>query len=1500
MPIRIGVQVDAGNKLEKIAKDLKGIGTSLEKTGTSSKKAAAGVKAAGQALGGFAQQVKGAQGAAEKLYQAYQKISGIKTPPLFGPGSDPSKSARKALKEIQTLSTGLKTSRKEFYDFAEGATKAGGAVELVASKMYKAQTAAFAQAHATKLLTQSEAQYEAALGKTTALGEKGYRDSLKRAEGATREAAAKERMINMEQRLNTVRANAKLNVWEKKRNLELKITEKQLAATTAAEEKLKTVRATQAAGATKAGLASSWSAEDAAARKQVAGLSAAQVALLQKEGRLLQENTKNIKGNTKAYSNMGSAMRGLSGAFGTLWMSYGNMLPLMAAFAAATSLKQVVQFGAELEYTATYVNALGDATSDAYLSVEQLQTAMVSFEGLRAGPTELALGMKEFAKAGEEAGDSLKHVEEMSKFATIAELQLKDAITLVIGQSRAFDQSFSDSANMIAAAAMSSATTIEQMGTALSYTTELASVSGIAFDEVATAMAMLANAGIRGSKAGTAIRTSIIKMQAPAAAFKKRLDELGVSWSAFSEGGKITNLKSMFTELSRITQALPDEQRIALLKELFGLRAMRGGATILKNIGTSWDDLNQKIRESGEGTTFVSEKYKAMTDTLVGQTEILKVNFEELALSLDTSGFLKGIVTDVGNTIADLTKIIEEVKKIGPNIAKTRVGDKPLVSEKAMEGLNKVGDIAKRAFLPIESLKDGFRLLGTGVEKTNEALKLFRELQIEKTGIALIAEGKAEGFIGEADIAGLKAAEEALVGSTIAIKNNVTLLKEARLEQIDAINKLVDAKIKAIHNLKRADEALIEIYEAKLVKAGKPTADYEFRISLVGMSELEKKLATVKHKIESEAIKQGIEFADLDPNIQAWVKREQELIKNEIAQKKLNETTKIFESLQKDLDFVIKTEGMDAVEKKIYEIVERAEEYRKTLDWTNRQVNDFIAGQQQLAEALKNSKAETEAAKDALSKYKDAIKKISKFQEDAFDKFGDYEDQEVEIEFQIKAGDTSEADALLLRYKQMFEATRGGKVAGSDKQLAAIAKQYQEIDTERERMQKLQIARAREFEGLAALAAQKGTEGYKEQVHWLEKARAIYEGMDTSVDKVTKKQVANAKKQWEYQQKITGGGKRAWGTAKKSYDEAYAAYVRLYKAEKAGEADPKAKGTALQKQLEALKQNTAAQKTASQEHLKNLNTEKDKLKEIAGGYNENGEAIAKVVAESKVILNDFHTAWIQDIGTITEAYGKVSLTRPAEGGYETTVAEMGPDKTAAEQLNLGKLAVIEEKKLKAAKEQTQKVAKESNVEINNAVQAASEQVSTSAEAAANIVSENESITAAVAGAAELIIEIGSEWAEVESKILAVVTSVEAVEESIEGNRQTVLSATTDWISNNNKVIETYNGITAAADAAARAARSAAAASSSGGSNARAFGGPVTSGDTYLVGEKGPELFTPQKSGYIVPNNKLTANGDTVNINLSLNNEPPVAVQGTRQSARDIAAMFNRQKRLASA
>ena len=66
----------------------------------------------------------------------------------------------------------------------------------------------------------------------------------------------------------------------------------------------------------------------------------------------------------------------------------------------------------------------------------------------------------------------------------------------------------------------------------------------------------------------------------------------------------------------------------------------------------------------------------------------------------------------------------------------------------------------------------------------------------------------------------------------------------------------------------------------------------------------------------------------------------------------------------------------------------------------------------------------------------------------------------------------------------------------------------------------------------------------------------------------------------------------------------------------------------------------------------------------------------------------------------------------------------------------------------------------------------------------------------------------------------------------------------------------------------------------------AAGGPVSGNKSYLVGEKGPELFTPTSSGHITPNDQLGGSNIVVNVDASGS-----AVEGDDQNAQQLGEML---------
>lgn len=173
------------------------------------------------------------------------------------------------------------------------------------------------------------------------------------------------------------------------------------------------------------------------------------------------------------------------------------------------------------------------------------------------------------------------------------------------------------------------------------------------------------------------------------------------------------------------------------------------------------------------------------------------------------------------------------------------------------------------------------------------------------------------------------------------------------------------------------------------------------------------------------------------------------------------------------------------------------------------------------------------------------------------------------------------------------------------------------------------LAKVRELKQAAIEAGDGSISGYKTQITLLERSKSLLDSMKTEGKKVSKEQVKAAKKRWDYQNRITRGGKSAYGTAKKSYKEAYENYQKLQKAYKSGEkiVDDKA---------------IKAQKKATEELLK---IELAGIKAVEG----KAEAIAK---EHQAILDTANTQ--EELDRITKEFGINAVDAFADA---TTTAE---------------------------------------------------------------------------------------------------------------------------------------------------------------------------------------------------------------------------------------------------
>ena len=805
MAIQIGVKVDNAKQIDALTAKIKKLGKAYDALSSAGAKSSASsiLKQREEETRKLAVAEENLIQTTNRLFAAYNKTA----------GKNPFLSSYEALKlynkeigyaaeHLTLFSATAKSTRAELYKFAGISSEVSASQNKAAQSVFKYVEAAHAEEAALNLTTASLNKYMRALGESIALQEKSYQTSIRRTAQLERENAARRTLV--------------------------------------------------------------------LAGQDVTGLSGRTVigreALLAGAAVAAQRNlTREVHNSSQAYTRLGSAVRGAAGAFGKLWLAYGELLPMLGAFAAAEVGKQIITKSAEFEYTTKYIDSLRSETDKANLSLEEMRKQLLSFSDLRIGPNELAEGMKEFAKAGVDASTSLENIAEMAKFASVGEIGLSKAIELVIGQANAFGVSYSDAANMISAAALSSSTSIEQMATAFTYTTPLASAAGMKFEEVAAALAVLANAGIRGSKAGTALTSAIIHMQNPTDKLYKKLDKLGISWSAFTDKGKVKNLQVMFSELNRVTKELPDEERVKIFKELFQLRALKGAVPLIKEIDQSYGSLIDKIKNAPKGPeTFLDEKYAQTADTLKASFEELGVAWESLITRLG-SGMVGGALS---NIVAGYTEILNDVSKLLDKInaaSKKLSAMKPEIYIKGerAKGIETIGDKAIDAALDLNPytktkkvfgiFKDGYDLITGKADIYGRTLDDLNEKQRKIVEIML-----DDAMIMNEDIFGFP-----VIGQIEEVTNGIGELSGS-YEDFDAVassSSWGDSFADQAENAEQGSQSFLSslgMLKGEFIQLNDVWNKNAFELNLAGLSEQEKAYARIEQRVLAWADKNGL------------------------------------------------------------------------------------------------------------------------------------------------------------------------------------------------------------------------------------------------------------------------------------------------------------------------------------------------------------------------------------------------------------------------------------------------------------------------------------------------------------------------------------------------------------------------------------------------------------------------------------------------------------------
>ncbi len=314
-------------------------------------------------------------------------------------------------------------------------------------------------------------------------------------------------------------------------------------------------------------------------------------------GNAHKDATIHTKTHAEAMRDAHSAARGLASGFGAMWLTWGNLAPLLAGASLSHGFIQAMKAGTEFAYQLTFVKALGGETADSVRGIGSAALEL-SKNGL-FGPVELANGLRTLSQAGLNAVESMKALPTVLDLATVGEMSMKDAAITLVGVMTAFNLQTSDMTHIgdvFAKAAAVSQTSVEQMTQAMKTASVVGDQYGASMEDTATALTLLAKVNITGTAAGTSLRNMLKELYSPSQKAAEIMKDLGVS--AQTATGELRPFPDVIFSLQKNLEGFNKASQVKILQGLFGERGAKEAVAMLSLTREEWEKLNRTVSES--------------------------------------------------------------------------------------------------------------------------------------------------------------------------------------------------------------------------------------------------------------------------------------------------------------------------------------------------------------------------------------------------------------------------------------------------------------------------------------------------------------------------------------------------------------------------------------------------------------------------------------------------------------------------------------------------------------------------------------------------------------------------------------------------------------------------------------------------------------------------------------------------------------------------------------
>lgn len=449
-------------------------------------------------------------------------------------------------------------------------------------------------------------------------------------------------------------------------------------------------------------------------------------------------------------------LNGLSSAFKTTGglLSKNVTLPIVGVGAAA------VKTATDFEAGMSEVKAISGATGSEFDALRDKAIEMGAKTKFSA--SDSADAFKYMAMAGWDASQMMDGIAGIMDLAAASGEDLATTSDIVTDALTAFGLQASDSAHfadVLAQASSKSNTNVGLMGETFKYVAPVAGALGYSIEDTAVAIGLMANSGIKGSQAGTALRSTITRLAKPVGEAKDAVEELKISIT--NTDGTMKPLSQTMVELREKFAGLTEEQKAQYAAMLAGQEGMSG---LLAIVNASDEDFQKLTDEINNANGAAEDMASVMMDNTAGAVEQLKG-------ALESAGILIGEkLTPYIRQLAEwITGLVEKFNSL---------------SEEEQDQIVKFGLILAaigpvlltlaKVISVVSTVVKAFKLFGTTITTIKTSIDLVKAgyagLATQMGGIPKLIAGISTGFGGMlAPIAAVIAVVAVLVGAFVTL-----------------------------------------------------------------------------------------------------------------------------------------------------------------------------------------------------------------------------------------------------------------------------------------------------------------------------------------------------------------------------------------------------------------------------------------------------------------------------------------------------------------------------------------------------------------------------------------------------------------------------------------------------------------------------------------------------------------------------------------------------------